>query len=97
MTPTPPDSPSGRATLPLLDWTRVATDHDAIVISPWLGDALAADPGRTRWYERWDCAGAAILHPRTIARLGKPLRRTMDERLEDAAQGGGCAALNKPT
>ena len=80
------------APITTLDWTRIVAEHDAVLITPWLGDALAAHPGRTRWFERWDCAGAAILHPRAIAKLGAPRRTTTERRPEDAARAGGGAS-----
>ena len=48
-------------------WAQVAKQYDGIIIAPY-SYARRLDR-RTIWYYGWDCASAAIWHPRAIERI----------------------------
>lgn len=50
-----------------IDWDRVASKHDGIIIAPYCWQQRLKD--ETFWYYSWDCASGCIWHPRAVTAL----------------------------
>lgn len=50
-----------------IDWPRVATEYDGIIIAPYCWDLRLSRSAQ--WYYSWDCASGAVWRKRAVAEI----------------------------
>lgn len=63
----------------VIDWSKLARTHDAIIISPYQWQRRMAD--HTLWYYTWDCASGCVWNADAIKEL-VPLPSALDRAAE---------------